>query len=422
MAQEANDTSGLTTKTLLAASSGNVLEWYDFTAYGFLAPIIGSLFFPSTDPTTSLLRSFAVLAVGYLSRPIGSVIFGHMGDVFGRRPALIVSISVMGICSVLIGLLPTHETMGVGAAVLLVLLRVVQGISVAGEFTSSGIMLVESAAPERRCSKAAWVPCAMIAGCVIGSGVPAAVTTALTHAQLLAWGWRIPFLVGGIVALASIALRVTMPETLDLKPRSNETSPVVISLRSHRRDILAMVVLLLPCAIWYFLLFVYGASFLVDEMHLSSAMALDVSTANLAVLVVAMMVAARIADRVGYRPVLLVGAIYTLLAVVPCWWLMHQTDVVRVFSGQLGLTLGLAAYYGLCVLVLADMVPKAVRCSAVSIGYNLVMAVFGGTTPLVATYLVERTASDFAPAIYGSAATVLSLFVILRLRPPAHAD
>ncbi len=421
MADDAQRAPRLTKRTILAASSGNVLEWYDFTAYGFLAPIIGRLFFPSNDETTSLLSSFAVLAVGYLSRPIGSLIFGHIGDVIGRRPALIVSIAIMGACSVLIGLLPTYDTLGAWAAVLLILLRVVQGVSVAGEFTSSGILIVESAPQGRRCSLAAWVPCAMIAGCVVGSGVPAAVTSALSNDQLIAWGWRIPFLLGGVVALASIALRVTMPETLDIDSREKRVSPVFVALRSHKRDMLSMVGLLLPCAIWYFLLFVYGASFLVDEMHFSSATALDVSTINLAVLVVAMMVAARVADAIGYRPVLWVGGVYTLLIAFPCWWLMHQTDVVRVFVGQLGLTLGLAPYYGLCVLVLADQVPKVVRCSAVSIGYNLVMAVFGGTTPLVATYLVERTASDYAPAIYAATTTLLSLIVITRLRPPARS-
>ena len=164
--------SRMTPRAVIAATSGNVLEWYDFTVYGFLAPTLGRIFFPSEDHFASLLSAFAVLAVGYAARPIGSVIYGHIGDHFGRKPALISSVTLMGVGSILIGLLPTHAAIGVTASVLLVVIRVIQGISVAGEYTASGVLIVEEARRESRGFVGSWIACAMMLGCVLGSGVP----------------------------------------------------------------------------------------------------------------------------------------------------------------------------------------------------------------------------------------------------------
>lgn len=411
-----NETAGPSLRTIVAASSGNALEWYDFTVYSFLAPILGRAFFPSDDPTVSLLASFAVLAVGYLARPLGSLVFGNIGDTLGRKRALLLSIVIMGVASICLGLLPTYEEIGVAAAVLLVLIRVVQGISVAGEFTASGILLAEAAAPGRRCLTAAWVPAAMLAGCMLGSGVPALVGTLVGQEALAAWGWRIPFLCGGVIALFTLVLRSTMPETLAATPPARgEAAPVWRAVRSHLRDILRMVVLLIPAAVLYFAIFVYATSFWTGELAISTTDALDVSTVNLALLAAAMLLCASLADRFGVRRVLMAGALYTLLAALPLWHLMHRPSLELVALGQLGLALGLAAYYGLCIIVLVDMIPARVRCSVVSIGYNGAMAAFGGTTPLIATWLTRETGHTDAPIAYVMATVALSLAVIWSL-------
>lgn len=169
-------------------TSGNVLEWFDITVYGFLAPTLGRLFFPFEDPFASLLSAFAVLAIGYAARPVGSVVYGHIGDRIGRKPALISSVILMGIGSVLIGMLPTHAEIGVTASILLVAIRVVQGISVAGEYTASGVLIVDEARQESRGLVGSWIACAMMLGCVLGSGVPALITSFLTDEQISAWG------------------------------------------------------------------------------------------------------------------------------------------------------------------------------------------------------------------------------------------
>lgn len=400
---------------MVAATSGNILEWYDFTAYGFLAPIIGAAFFPQGDALASTLSAFAVLAVGYLARPIGSVIFGHIGDRIGRKPALLVSVVLMGFGSLAIAFLPTHAQIGLAAPVLLIVLRIVQGIAVAGEYTSSGVLVVESSRPGSRNLAGSSIAFAMMIGCVIGSGVPAIVSGQMSHEQLTEWGWRIPFLFGGLVALTSLLLRFGLTETARCDGDDTEGSPVVQALRCHWREIVSMIALMMPVAVLYFLIFVYASSYLTESMHVSTATALDFSTANLVVVALLIVPIGLLADRIGARPVLLAAAILTLVLAYPLWSLMHASNLALVFAGQTGLAAINAVGWALSVSVLAGMVPMSVRCSAVSVGYNAAMAIFGGTTPLVATYLVSRTSDDNAPVYYLVGATLLSLVVIWRM-------
>ena len=199
-------------RSIVAAASGNVLEWYDFTIYGFLAPVIGKVFFPDTSHFTAILSAFAVLAVGYGVRPIGSILFGHIGDRLGRKPTLIITVLIMGTGSLAVALLPGYEQIGITAAVLLVAIRVMQGIAIAGEYPASGVFIVEQTDPAHRARAGSWVAVAMILGCVLGAFVPALVTTLLSDEQMASWGWRIPFLVGSSVALFSLFMRRNLTE------------------------------------------------------------------------------------------------------------------------------------------------------------------------------------------------------------------
>lgn len=406
----------MTPRALFAATSGNVLEWYDFTVYGFLAPILGRIFFPSTDRLTSLLSAFAVLAVGYAARPIGSVIFGHIGDRFGRKPALMASVVIMGVGSVSIALLPSPARIGVTASVLLVVIRVVQGISVAGEYTASGILIVEEAKEGSRGFVGSWVAFAMMLGCVLGSAVPALMATLLSNAQMAAWGWRVAFLIGGAVAASSAVLRLHLEESPVIEGQSEPIrTPVLTAIKDYWALIIQMIVLLIPTAVIYFMIFVYAASYLTDDMGFSSAQALDISTVNLVAIAVIALLVGRMSDRFGPRAVFLFGAVGTLALAIPLWMLMHQDNLAAVFVGQLGFAAFNAIGWALSITVLTQIAPARYRCSVVALGYNACMALFGGTTPLIATYLVSRTGDDLTPALYVMVATALSLLVIVRL-------
>lgn len=406
----------MTPRTVLAATSGNVLEWYDFTAYSFLAPILGIVFFPSDDHFASLLAAFAVLAVGYLARPFGSVIFGHIGDRIGRKPALMISVILMGSGSLAIALLPTHAQIGITASILLVAIRVIQGMSVAGEYTTSGVLLVEQAERKSRGFIGGWIAFAMMLGCVAGSGVPALLGTFLTEDQIHAWGWRIPFVIGSLAALYSAILRSNITESsLEAAAAEPMASPIVVAVRDHWRLMLQMVVLLIPTAVIYFVVFVYAASYLTGEMNFTTGQALDITTINLILIAFLALLVGKLSDRFGRRPLFLFGAIGTVLFAWPFWWLMHQPDIYLVFLGQLGFSVFNAIGWGLSITVLVEMAPPRLRCSTVALGYNMSMAIFGGTTPIVATYLVSRTGDDYTPVYYVIAATIASLFVIWRI-------
>src|SRR4051812_46463120 len=189
-------------RTILAGIAGNVMEWYDFAVYGYFAPVIGRHFFPSEDPAASQIAAFGVFAAGFLMRPMGGLVFGHIGDRVGRKAALTLSVLAMAIPTFLIGLLPGHAQWGAFASVLLVLLRMVQGLSVGGEYTTSVVFLVESARPGRRGLAGSWSTVGAVAGTLMGSAVGALVTVVLPDETVQTWGWRLPFLLGLAVGLA----------------------------------------------------------------------------------------------------------------------------------------------------------------------------------------------------------------------------
>ncbi|KZL00980.1 Proline/betaine transporter [Pseudovibrio sp. Ad5] len=405
----------LTPRSIIAATSGNVLEWYDFTVYSFLTATIATQFFPLENRVASLLSAFAVLAVGYAARPIGSVIFGHIGDRVGRKTAMMISVLLMGGGSLAIAVLPTYDQIGIAAAILLVLVRIVQGIAVAGEYTASGVLLVEQAEPERRALTGAWIACAMISGCLVGSAVPAGISLLLSAEQMADWGWRLAFGFGTLVAIFSAVIRRNITDTvLDEDPADN-SSPVWQSLRDHSGLIGQMILLLIPTAVIYFVIYVYAVSYLSAEPGFGASTALNVTTLNLIVMALFIPVCGLAADRFGLRPAFLTGALATFILAGPCWWLMLQEDITSVFLGQFGLTLTSTVGWALSITALTLMAPDHLRCSVVALGYNLSMALFGGTTPIVATYLVTQTGKDYAPVYYILIAVLISLPIIWRL-------
>lgn len=403
-------------RKVVAASSGNVLEWYDFTAYGFLAPIIGSVFFPSADPVASLLASFGALAAGYAARPVGSIIFGHVGDRIGRKPALLISVFIMGCGTLAIGLLPTYAQIGIASPIILVVLRCVQGISVAGEYASSGVLLTESSRPKQRGLIGSWIVFGMTGGCLLGSGVSALASNVLGQEAMQEWGWRLPFLFGSVIAVFSLILRWHLTESPVMAARARaESSPITTAIRTQWRPMLKIIGIVLPTGIGYFLIFVYAASYLTDQMHFTTAQALDISTISLVVFACIAPISGYLSDRFGRKPVMYVTLIGTLVLAWPLWALMHEQSLTLIFVGQVVLAALNGIGWAMTIPMMVELLPAKVRVSAVAMSYNICLAVFGGTTPWVATYLVERTSLDYAPVIYWMAAAVVAFVIVLKL-------
>jgi MHS family proline/betaine transporter-like MFS transporter len=403
-------------RTTFAGIAGNVMEWYDFAVYGYFAPIIGRQFFPSEDAATSLIAAFGVFAAGFLMRPLGGLVFGHIGDRVGRKAALTLSVLAMAIPTFLIGVLPGHAQIGTMAAVLLVVLRMVQGLSVGGEYTTSVVFLVEAAPPGRRGLAGSWSTVGAVAGTLLGSAVGALISVVLPESAIDAWAWRLPFVIGLAVGLAGLYIREHVPEPAAApKKEAASNSPVLLALRTEWRSMLQMAGLNVLNAVGFYIAFVYVVTYFEKVSRLSAAAALDNNTLNMIVLLGVIPAAGAISDRIGRRPVLLAAALAALTLAWPLFWLMAHHDAYLALLGQLGFALIIGAFVGVIPATMVEAFPARVRCSAVSIGYNVCLGIVGGTAPLVATWLIERTHDDLSPAYYIMAAASISLAVVWRL-------
>jgi MHS family proline/betaine transporter-like MFS transporter len=402
---------------VVAGAVGSVLEWYDFAVYGYLAPIIGTLFFPADDPVASLLAAFGVFAIGFAARPVGGVILGYIGDRSGRKPALLISMVTMGAATFAIGAMPTHAQVGAAAALALVVLRVAAGLSVGGEYTGAIILLGEHAPPERRALYAVWPELGCIVGFLLGSGVGAATSAVLGPERMLAWGWRVPFLLGGLIAVWGIAFRRQMTESpaLEAARRTAAGASPVAGLGVHWRTLGRLVAVLLMTSIGFYTMFIYAASYLTERMHVSTARALDINTASLFVMLPFAWLGATLSDRFGRKLPLCAATAGAAVLSWPLWWLMNREDSLAIFAGQAGFGALFALAYGSIPALMSEILPTPVRCTGVGFGYNLALGFFGGTAPIVATYLVARTADDFMPAYYLMGAALISFVAALGL-------
>lgn len=403
--------------TVLAGIVGNVLEWYDFAVYGFFAPVFAELFFPAEDPTVSLVASFGAFAAGFLMRPVGGALFGYIGDRIGRKRALNLSVMLMAIPTFLIGLMPTYAQVGMGAAVALVLLRMAQGLSVGGEYTSSIVYLVESAPKGKRGLFSSASLVGATGGILLGSFIGSVISGMLDENQLHSWGWRLPFLFGVLVAGVGFLIRRHMPETLNEEDKADNP---LKHLWEDRKEVLRVSALNLLVAVAFYAIFVFAVTWLVNYVKEPRTVALQLNTISMIVLMFAVPFFAWFSDRVGRKPILIAGAAGMVLFGYPLIWLMHHHNDAMILSGQIGLAILLAAYVGPIPATLAEMFSSKVRVTAVSVGYNLTYAVFGGTTPMVAVWLIEKEHSDMAFAWYIVAAAAISLLVTLWIRDGAH--
>jgi MHS family proline/betaine transporter-like MFS transporter len=418
-------------RAILAGIAGNVMEWYDFTVYGYFAAVIGRQFFPAEDPVSSLLAAFGVFAAGFLMRPFGSLVFGHIGDKMGRKVALTASVILMAVPTFLIGLLPTYRQIGVTAAALLVLLRLVQGLSVGGEYTTSAIFLVEGSGPGRRGFLGSFGPFGACGGVLLGSAVGAAVTTVLDSASVDSWGWRLPFILGISVGLCGLYIRRQMIE--DTGPRTRTppvTSPVLEAFRTEWRTIVRLIGLNAAYAVGFYLCFVYITTYLRQTDHVSASKALDINTIAIAVLLLLIPLAGVLSDRLGRKPVMLAATGGLFVLAWPLFWMMHHPDTSVILLGQLSFAALVAGFAGVSPAAMVELVPDRLRCTILSVGYNLGFGILGGLTPMVAVYTITRSHDDLSPAFLLMAAGAVSFVVIAGLREtyklalatPASAD
>ncbi len=391
---------------VIAGVVGNMLEWYDFALFGFFAAQIGAHFFPATNPTASLLAAYGTFAAGFLMRPIGGAVFGWIGDKFGRKQALQWSVLAMALPSFSIGLLPSEATIGIAAPALLLVFRLLQGLAVGGEYMASSVFLVEGAEPGKRGWMGAWSVFGCFAGTLLGSLAGLLVNATLSPNAVMAYGWRIPFILGITVGLGGIIIRRHFVEQVPHQPPAK--SPLGESFRMHWRTILHLVMLVAGLSVGFYTTFVYSATWLKQVAGVPARTAFEINTLAMALCLVVVLPAGGLSDRVGRRAVLIVVGGLMMALGYPLMALMARGQWAGILVGQAGLALLVAAAAGVLSATMAELAPWRVRCTVLSISYNIGVALLGGTTPLVAAWLVSKTGFVLAPGVYLAVAGGLS--------------
>lgn len=408
-------------RTVIAGLAGNVMEWYDFGVYGFFAAAIGSQFFPAHDPSTSLLASFGVFAVGFIARPLGGLLFGHIGDRLGRRAAVVASVVLMIIPTLLMAILPTYQQIGVAAPILLVLLRLAQGLAVGGEYTTSMVLLVEEAQPSRRGFVGSFAPFGALGGLLLGSAVGATLLALLPEQAASTWGWRLAFFSGLMIGLVVFLIRRRLPpDEKIVQTEEARKSPLGEAFRTQWRTILKVVGFTLGNGVGFYLCFVYISTWLKEQQHVSSSAALTVNSLAIFCMLILTPLAGALSDRIGRKPVLIIGAAGLALSAWPLFWFINTPHLPAVLAGQCVFALFMSCY-GASPAFLVEAFPKHVRCSGLSVGYNLAQSVFGGTVPMVAVFLIKITGNPLAPSYYLMVAGAVSLLMALLIGDDAEA-
>ena len=411
-------TPGQRYRAALAALLGNALEWYDFAVYGYVASDLGKAFFPGDEPGLQSLAAFGVFAVGYLMRPVGSIVLGPLGDLLGRRLMLSLSIVIMGVSSLLIGLLPTHSQIGVAAGICLVLLRMLQGFSVGAEFTGSITYATEAAARGRAGLLSSLAVAGGLLGFSLGSLTVAVIAAVVGEAAMGNWGWRLPFLLGALVALLGLWMRRGMPETL---ARDDDSPPIrspsqlggamVWRLDQVVRQwrLVLLVIALVPFAnMSFYLAVVYLVDF-TGQSSGSSAAANSIATVIQTIGLLIAIVGGHLADRYGMVPVNRWGNLGLILLAPLALSIGLQGQLTSLAIAQGLLVVPVMVTMGAQGVLGVVLVPQGQRCAVFSIAYSLAMAMFAGTAPLMATWLHDIQASWITPLYalpFGAAALI----------------
>src|SRR5262245_50033249 len=414
-------------KVVLASFVGTAVEWYDFFLYGTAAALVFSrLFFPDLDPVAGLLASFGTYAIGFNARPLGGIVFGHFGDRIGRKSTLVVSLLMMGIATSLIGLLPTYGSVGFWAPLLLTVLRFVQGFGVGGEWGGAVLLAVEHGHAGGRGFRSSWVQVGVPAGLLLANGAFTA-ASALPYDRFLAWGWRLPFLAGGILVAVGLFVRLKVLESpLFEKARTAPAAepPLAHLLRHQWGNVLLAMGARMAENVAFYVLTVFVLSYATRQLGLPQPTILHAVLGASAVQLVMLPLFGLLSDRWGRRPVYMFGAIGTGLFAFPLFLLLDTRQVPLIWLA-LGAGLGLfhAAMYGPQGAFFAELFGTRVRYSGASLGYQLASPLAGGLAPLIATALLEWSGGRPWPvAAYIAAMALISFLSVLLATETARQD
>lgn len=407
-------------KRAIAVGIGNFMEWFDFAIYGYFAAVIGRAFFPSAAPGISLLSSLAVFAVGFLSRPLGAVILGPIGDRLGRRAVLIITVFGMGAATTLMGLLPDYATIGMAAPVLLIALRFIQGIMVGGEWSSAGVYIVESAPRNRRATAASVITGTAGAAFLVGTAIAATISNFLPEAAVASWGWRVPFVASIVMAGVAMYIRRRLGDTpvyAELKER-RLTSVVAAVSRSEKTRAFIMSFAfsaLFGVSLYYFI--TYANNHLTQTVGLGKPTALLLCSIALVVYTILHPIVGRLSDHYGRRVFVLSSALGLTVLAYPIFLLMNTGNLAAILLGLVVLAILTAITAVMDVVLLVEVFPASIRSSGAAVGHNVALAVLAGPGPFIATALIQATHNPNIPAAYLAVVSFVCFLVLWRMLP-----
>jgi metabolite-proton symporter len=425
-------------KVVGASLIGTTVEWYDFFLYGSAAALVfNKLFFPNADPLTGTLLAFTTYAIGFLARPLGGLVFGHFGDRLGRKKLLVLSLLLMGGATMLMGVLPTYASVGVLAPVLLTVLRLVQGFALGGEWGGAVLIVSEHGDPARRGFWASWPQAGVPCGNLLATGVLALLAAVQSDADFMAWGWRIPFLLSGVLVVIGLWIRLTVSESpiflaaqekaarerlAQQEVQTKEKAPVLELLKHNWREVLIAMGARFAENVSYYVITAFILVYVVTGLGLSKSVALNAVLIASAVHLVTIPVWGHLSDRFGRRSIYLVGAVGMGVWIFAFFALLDTRDPVLItVATTVGLVLH-GAMYGPQAAFFSELFGTRVRYSGASIGYQLASIAAGALAPLIATALLKAYGSSFPIAVYVVITCVITVVAVVLARETRGAD
>ena len=414
-------------RVVIASLVGTSLEWYDFFIYGTAAALVfNQLFFPSFEPLVGTLLAFTTYAVGFIARPVGGVVFGHYGDRVGRKNVLVATLVLMGVATFAIGLLPTYASIGVWAPVLLVALRFLQGLGLGGEWGGAVLMTLESGDRTKRGLNASWPQVGVPIGLLLANGVLSLMGAITADEAFLSWGWRVPFLLSGLLVVVGLWIRLSLEESplfaaVETK-QEKARAPIVEVLSRHPKQVLLALGARVGVDVVFYVYVLFITTYVVTYLKLPQSYALNAVLIAAAVQALFIPVCGALSDRFGRRPVYLVGAVGAAVWTFVFFALLDTGDFGLIVLAAVVALLLHAAMYGPQASFIAEMFPTAVRYTGASMGYQVAGILGGALAPIIATALLDRYDSSLFVSIYVVVVLAITVLCVLLAPETARSD